>query len=207
MKDEPDRRDFLKGLGALGAAGGLAGCNILSGPGAPEIDQRTQQLEDSLQSQISWSSYPLNYEPRQLEVGKQRLQPTGVEDAHTYRIEVSFPLADNSDDLEGWMATRERMEEFFSLLNQTTYDVLTATVDNFDDFHPGNQPSAFNQVNEYKLHVDAEKCSYVEDIIPSAQTDDILSSRSAYNEYIEGGEDYNINIDGGFLDTGYLCEL
>lgn len=202
--EEKSRRDVLRALG-VAASTGLSGCSALLGPGAPEIEQQTDQTEQRLQSRVPWSSYRLNYEPESVRVGKQKLQRTGVENAYTYRINIGFELAGNSDDMQGWTATTERMEELFGLLNRSTYDVLSIAVEDFQDFHPENQPSAFNQVAEYQIHVGGDGCSYVEDTVSAEIVDDILGSRSAYAEYVGGGAEYEINIESGLFGTDYFC--
>lgn len=203
-EEKIDRRDLLKGIGGLGATT-LSGCARLLGPDAEEIQRQVNQTEESLQSEVPWNSYKLKYIPKSIKLSKDRLQRTGVEDAYTYRINISFDMADNSDDLSGWMATSERREEFFSLLNETTYDVLNNTVDDFNQFQPENQPSNFNQVVEYRLHVGAEGCSYLENIVPSEVTSQILGSRSAYDSYVGSGEDYDIRIEEASLGIEYFC--
>jgi hypothetical protein len=204
MKDELKRRDVLKGLGASGV-GSLAGCSSLLGKEAPSITERANQTEGRLKKELPWNEYRLGYNVDSIDLGKNRLGPTGVENASQYRVNIDIALSDNSDDLSGWLGTPERQREFFSLLNNTTYDMLLLTNENFSEFYPGTQPSNQNQVTEYRLHVDAETCSYLEDTVPVSRMNDILSSRSAYAEYVSDGEEYRINIEDGFLGTDFFC--
>lgn len=202
MKDEYSRREILgaTGTGAITASSGCLG--IFSGESAPELRNRASQTEEELQSDLPWGEYRLDFNSEATDVGITRLNPTGVENAYTHRVNVDMDLAGNSDDLSGWTATDEREEEFFSLLSQPTYDVLVTTVENFYDFQPQNQPSHRNQVVEYELHVDAEKCSYIEDTIPAQRVNDILSSRSTYRSYVNSGNGYETTQDSGTLGLG-----
>jgi len=204
MKDEPNRRDLLKGIGALGSAT-LAGCSLTSGNGAQELADQNRRTENKIRRDLPWNEYRLDYDNESLNLDKKRLEPTGVESASQYRIDIKFALSNNSDDLDGWMATSERRAEFFSLLNKTTYDVLRRTTEDFSDFEPPKQPSNRNQVVEYKIRVDAEDCSYVSDTVPATRMDEILSSRSAYADYVDDGSEYEINIEDAFLGLDLFC--
>lgn len=204
MNDEIKRRDLLKGLGAAGISS-LAGCNALLRPEAPGLKEQAKQAQQNLRSELPWNSYSLDYNVDSLNVGIQRLESTGVESASQYRVEMNVSLSGNSDDLDGWLATEARRSEFFSLLNETTYDMLSQASENFSSYEPSQQPSHRNQVIEYSLRVDAESCSYVKDAVAVARTDNILSSRSAYADYVNAGADYEINIEQGFLGTDFFC--
>lgn len=202
MKDELDRRDLLKGLGAASSTS-LAGCTFLET--APDIRQQTNQTQQNLKSELNWNSYDLDYIVDSIRVGSERLGATGVENASQYRINMRIALHDNSDDLRGWLGTSERRAEFFSLLNETTYDMLRQATNDFSPLEPGTRPSNRNQVVEYDLRIDAESCSYLRDTVSVARTDEILSSRSAYAEYVDNGREYEINIERGLLGTDLFC--
>jgi len=204
MNDEIERRDLIKGLGAASITS-LSGCASILGDGASEIREQANQTPQNLKSELPWNSYALGYITESVNVGAERIGSTGVENAGQYRINVNFALSDNSDDLRGWLSTSGRRAEFFSLLNETTYDVLSRTAEDFSEYEPGQQPSNRNQVIEYQLRVDADSCSYVQDNIPSTRTGEILSSRSAYGAYVENGEEYEINVEEGFLGTDLFC--
>lgn len=204
MKDELERRELLKGLGAL-SIGSLAGCTSILGGGAQQIREQTDQTQQNLKSELPWNEYSLDYAVESLNVGVERLGSTGVENAAQYRVNMNVALSGSSDDLDGWMATSERRAEFFSLLNDTTYDMFSQATQDFSGYEPEQQPSHRNQVVEYQLRVDAESCSYVEDTVPATRMDDILSSRSAYAEYVNNGTDYEISIEEGFLGTDLFC--
>lgn len=204
MDDEIKRRDLIRGLGAL-SIGSLAGCNTLLGGRAQEIKEQANQTQQNLRSELSWSDYSLQYEPDSINIDTDRLGSTGVENASQYRINIKVALSSNSDDLDGWVATSERRAEFFSLLNDATYDIFRRASNDFKDYEPPRQPSNRNQVVEYQLRVDAESCSYLQDTVPAGGTDEILSSRSAYADYVNDGTDYEINIEKGFLGTDLFC--
>jgi len=204
MEDEIKRRDLLKGLGTL-SIGSLAGCSTLLGNGAEEIRDRANQTQQNLKSGLPWNDYELNYNVDSLQVSTERLGSTGVENAAQYRINMKVALSGNSDDLRGWMATSERRAEFFNLLNETTYDMLEQATEDFSDYEPPQQPSHRNQVVEYQLRIDADSCSYLEDTVPVARIDNMLSSRSSYANYVNNGSEYEINIEEGFLGTDLFC--
>lgn len=204
MDDEIKRRDLLKGLGAA-SIGSLAGCSTLLGEGAQELREQSKRTQQNLKSELPWNNYRLDYKVQGLNVDLERVGSTGVENASQYRVGLRVGLSSNSDDLDGWMATSERRAEFFSLLNDTTYDMFSQATRGFSDYEPGQQPSNRNQVVEYRLRVNAESCSYVEDTVPATRMDDILSSRSAYAEYVNNGTDYEINVEEGFLGTDLFC--
>lgn len=203
MNNEIERRDLLKGLGAASIAS-LSGCaSILNG--GSEIRDQANQTRQNLKSELPWSSYQLGYITESVNVGTERLGATGVENASQYRINMKVSLSDNSDDLRGWLSTSGRRSEFFSLLNETTYDMFSQASEDFSRFEPPQRPSHRNQVTEYQLRVDADSCSYVQDTVPATRTGEILSSRSAYANYVDNGEEYEINIEEGFLGTDIFC--
>jgi hypothetical protein len=204
MKDELKRRDLLKGIGAL-SIGSLAGCNAILGGEAPNIKKQANQTQQRLKSQLPWNSYDLEYNVDSLNVGMDRLGSTGVEGAAQYRINMKVSLSENSDDLDGWLSSSERRAEFFSLLNETTYDMLNLATEDFSEYEPSQQPSHRNQVIEYELKINAESCSYLRDSVPVARIDDILSSRTDYSSYVDNGAEYEINIETGFLGTDLFC--
>mgnify|MGYP006277560301 CR=1 FL=1 len=204
MKDELNRRDLLRGLGATSAIP-LAGCNNFLGEEASDITEQLNQTEKNLKNELPWNEYRLNYNVDSINLSKNRLGPTGVENATQYRINMEISLADDSDDIEGWLGTSERRSEFFNLLNNTTYDMFLQADEDFSEFYPGTQPSNQNQVTEYRLRVNAESCSYLEDTVQASRMNDILSSRSSYAEYVSDGDEYEINIEDGFLGTDFFC--
>mgnify|MGYP006268157243 CR=1 FL=1 len=206
MKNDLERRKVLQSLAAAGTTS-LAGCSSLLGSGAEEIREQANQTSQRLKSELPWNEYSLDYNTESIRVGLQRLGPTGVENASQYRINMRVPLSDNSDDLEGWLATSERRSEFFSLLNDTTYDMFALATEDFNQYEPPQRPSNRNQVIEYRVRVNGDSCSYLQDTVPVEEMDEILSSRSAYADYVDEGRGYDINIEEGFLGTRLFCNL
>ncbi len=202
MKDEYSRRELL-GVAGTGAITVSAGClSAFNGDNASELKNRADETEKELRNNLPWGEYELNFNNEELGVGIDRLNPTGVEDAYTYGVDIDMALADNSDDLDGWLATEERTEEFFSLLSDPTYDVLVTTVENFYDFQPQNQPSHRNQVVEYNLNVDASKCSYIEDTLPGERVNEVLRTQSNYTDYVNSEDGYQTTLDEGLFGLG-----
>lgn len=207
MKDEIKRRDLLKGAGAL-STGALAGCSYVpffSDDQPPEINDQANRTEQTLKNQLPWDSYSLDYKTGSINLSTSKVGNTGVEGASQYRLKTKIGLAGNSDDLDGWMGTQERQSEFFNLIGNTVYDMLSQVTEDFSEFEPGQRPSSRNQVVEYRIKVNAEDCSYVKDTMPADRMDDILSSRSSYAEYVDGGAQYEINIEDGLFGTDWGC--
>lgn len=206
LEREGEKMSRRKYLGALGAAGATTTAGCLFGSGAPEIQDQARATNDALETQLPWGSYRLNYNVDSVNVDVERVGSTGVENAGTYRINAKVALADNSDDLDGWLSTEELTEEFFSLLNNTTYDMFTRTYDGFQDFSPPNQPSHRNQIVEYSVRVNAEDCSYIQYRAPAQRMDEVLSSRQAYSDYFSpDGENFGVVRDSGRLGLGIIC--
>lgn len=190
-KKEHSRREYLA---AVAAGASLTGC---LGPQAPELRDRTETTENRLKTELPWNRYDLEFDVEELTVDLEKFQPTGVENAYQYGVVVDVPLSDVSNDLRGYTATEQRQEEFFFLYAQPSFDMLLETYDNFQEFTPPNQPSHRNQVTQYGLHVDAEKCSYIEDRISGPRMDDILQNPESYLNYLDGGESVETVVDDG----------
>ncbi len=199
------RRKYLKVLGAAGTTASTAGC-IFSG-GATEIQNQSRSTQNALETQLPWGSYRLNYIVDSVDVDLDKVGNTGVEGARTYRISSEVSLADNSDDLDGWLSTEELTEEFFSLLNKTAYDMFAKTYEGFQDFSPPNQPSHRNQVVSYRVKISAEGCSYIQYDVPAQIMEGTLSSRQAFSDYSDRqGGNIKVVRDSGRLGLGIWCD-
>lgn len=201
-----DRRDYLKGVGATGAAISTAGCigNLL-GPDAPDLRDAVDQAEQNLESELPWGRYALNFNVQGLDMGIDKLGSTGVEDAFNYAVSIDVGLSGNSDDISGWLSSEELAEEFWRLYAPPTYDMLVESRDSLQEFTAPDRPSNRNRIVEYDLHVGAENCSYIEDSIPAPQLDDVVSSPDDYIAYLDDGEAVNVVYDDGALGFGHFC--
>ena len=208
MDLEPDndlnRRDYLKGLGGLGALASTSGCvERIFGPEA--LQNSVEEAENNLKTNVPWSEYALTFNVQGLNLDLNNLGPTGVEDANRYSVQINVALDEDSDDIDGWLANEERAEEFWRLYTPPTYDMLLETYDNLEEFTIPNQPSNRNQIVGYELYIDAENCSSLQDGFGGQEISGIIESPSTYLEYLDGGESVTVDIDNGRFGFGFIC--
>lgn len=218
MKDELNRRDYLKSLGAVSITTSTAGCGAYGDiftPEAPQLEGEVENTQTRIRNSLPWSDYGLIFDVDRLNLELDNIGPTGVEDAQQYDLGISIDLATESNDLDGWLGAdspNARREEFVYLYAAPTFDMLLQAYDDLQDWTVPNQPSHQNQIVQYTLEIGAEDCSYLADNIPGGEMTSILESPTAYlnyltgdGEYLDDGGEVIINLDSSFLGIDYLC--
>lgn len=204
-----NRRNLIKGTAGLVIAGSTGGClGDIFGPEAPELEEAVEQTEAALKTELPWSEYDLEFDVDDLYLNLEALEPTGVGEAYQYAISINIDLISNSSDLEGWLGSEApdaRREEFFSLYAPPTYDMLLETYDNLEAFTAPGQPSNMNRIVEYTIHIGAEGCSYIEDTLPAARVDELISEPQDYLDYLDEGEEVEVVIEDGLFDSELFC--
>ncbi len=207
---EINRRDYLndyvKPAGKAALTGSLAGC--FHRPTAPRLEERVEEVETSIRRNFPIGDYNFNFEWNTTELDLYHIEETNVQDASNFGLYAEVDLADDSDDLFGWLegASRERQEQFFEILSEPMYDLKNEIYSELRDATDPQRPLHRNRITEYGVRINGRKCSYIEDFVQGEDMDETLRSASHYRDYIGTGEEVHVELDRGWpFGLGWVC--